>query len=410
MRVLLITKNFPPRSCGVGDYSFCLSQELAAAGHFVTVLTEPAGETRHLAIGLCELPLRGWRDVGPAVEAIAVWAPDRVQLEYSAYAWGRWGLAWWVNAMLFRLRRRGIPVLVTLHELAISMRQHPLHLPVALAQWLHIALLISAAESVAVNMRSRADLLARLFPWWRRKIGYCPNSSTIPMVPLSPAERDAFRRARGVRPEETVVAAFGMFHRAKNYDGLMDAIVLLRRSMPVSLWMLGDAAAASPEYVARLKGAAQEAGIADFVWWPGRLEAVEVSRALQAADVFVLPQPDGHLTRSSAFMAAAAHGLPVVAVRQPGGLDQVEFTHCEHVWLAERSTAEELAAGIRTLAIDRAAAVRMGCNLRELYRARFDWRVTAAVEQRGAAHADPVEASAEPGTVATATTAGGAKS
>jgi len=378
MRVLLITKNFSPVSCGVGDYASRLADELAAAGHGVTVLTEPADEPRRLSFGLREQSLRGWRDVRPALDAIVAAAPDHVQLEYSGYAWGRWGFAWWLNALLFRLRRRGISVHVGLHELAISMRQHPIQTPVALAQWLHIALILGAAKSAAVNMRSRASLLERLFPWWREKIRYRPNASNIPVIPFAEAERAVLRSARGVDPGELVVATFGLFHPAKNYEALIRAVALLRRSQLVRLWMLGNFAKASSEYIARLKDTAQAAGIQDAVWWSGRLEAAQVSRALQAADVFVLPQPDGHLTRSGAFMAAAAHGLPVVAVRQPAGRDQAEFTHAEHLWLASRSTADELAASIRRLAGDPTVAARIGRNLYELYAARFDWPIAAA--------------------------------
>ena len=378
MGILLLTKNFPPVSCGVGDYTSRLAEELVARGDSVTVLTEPADDPRHLSFALQEVPLRGWRDLRPVREAIVASSSDRVQLEYSAYAWNRWGAAWWVNALVFQLRRRGIPVHVGLHELAIRMREHPLQTPVALAQWLHIALIVAAATTVAVNMRSRVHLLERLFPWWSEKIRYRPNSTNIPVVPITEAERHALRRVHGVAPGEFVVAAFGLFHPAKNYEGLIEAVALLRRSMPVRLWMLGNIAAASPAYIARLKNAAHAAGIAPAVWWSGRLEAPEVSRLLQAADVFVLPQADGHLTRSGAFMAAASHGLPVVAVRQPGGRDQAEFSHGVNVWLADHSTAEEFAAAVRALAGDRAAAARMGRNLRDLYARRFDWRITAA--------------------------------
>jgi glycosyltransferase involved in cell wall biosynthesis len=377
MRVLLLTKNFPPRSCGVGDYACRLGEELTAAGENVTVLTEPADAPRRMALGLREVPMRGRRDLRPVLSEVAEAEPERVQLEYSAFAWSRWGAAWWVNSLLFRLRRRGIPVHVGLHELAVSMRLHPLQTPLALAQWLHVAGILAAAKTVAVNMRSRAALLERLFPWWREKILYRPNSSTIPLVRFGEAERGAFRRERGVSSGEFVVATFGLFHPAKNYEGLIEAAALLRRSRPVQLWMLGNVAAASPDYVARLKTVAREAGIEKHIWWPGRLDADDVSRALQAADVFVLPQADGHLTRSSAFMAAAAHGLPVVAVRQPGGRDQQEFTHGENVWLVERSAPREIAGALAALLEEPAAAAVLGGNLRRLYEAQFDWPRTA---------------------------------
>lgn len=410
MHILLISRNFPPRTCGVGDYTSCLAEQLVAAGERVTVLTEPSDRPRRVAFGLRELPLGGWRDIRAAAEEVASFGADRVQLEYSAYGWSRWGAAWRVNALLFRLRRRGIPVHVGLHELAVSMRKHPLQTPFVLAQWTHLALLVAAAEAVSVNMRSRLALLGRLFPWWREKFRYRPNSSNIPVVPLAPGGREAFRRERGVAPGERVIATFGLFHPAKNYEGLIAAIATLRRVQPVRLWMLGNLAAASSDYIARLKQAARNSGIESAMWWPGELPAAGVSKALQSADVFVLPQDDGHLTRSGAFMAAAAHGLPVVAVRQPGGRDQAEFSHGKNVWLVERSSAEEIAAAILALMADPSGAALSGESLRRLYETHFAWHVTVAAERNRGKAAPSADESSEPGTVATATTVGGAKS
>ncbi len=356
-----------------------MAEALVAAGDEVVILTEPAEGRPASALPVREHSLRGWRDLKPVLREVAAAAPDRVQLEYSGYAWGRWGVAWWLNALLFALRRRKIPVHIGLHETAIRMRQHPLQIPVALAQWAHIGLMLAAAETVELNMRSRVELLGRAFPWWRTKLRYRPNSSTISVVATHEADRVALWRERGVANGEAVVATFGMFHTAKHYQALIGAVARLAGKRKVKLWMLGDVAMAAPEYLARLKALAGERGIEQQVWWAGRLEAADVSRALQAADVFVLPQSDGHLTRSSAFMAAAAHGLPLVAVRNPAGRDQAEFTHGENVWLVERSAPEEIAAALAALLAAPAAAARMGAALRRLYEERFGWSSSLGV-------------------------------
>jgi glycosyltransferase involved in cell wall biosynthesis len=387
VRTLILTRNFPPRSCGVGDYACRMAEALAAAGNHVVVLTEPTEKPRQAGIDLREHPLRGWRDLNPVLREIVAAAPDRVQLEYSGYAWGRWGVAWWLNALLFELRRRKIPVHIGLHETAIRMRQHPGQIPVALAQWVHIGLMLAAVPrgGIELNMPSRVKLLGRVFPWWRAKLRYRPNSSTIPVVAMSEVEQEALRRERGATNGEAVVATFGMFHTAKHYEALIGAVARLARTRKVQLWMLGDMAMAAPEYLERLKRMAREGAIEEKVWWPGRMEAAEVSRALQAADVFVLPQPDGHLTRSSAFMAAAAHGLPVVAVRNPEGRDQEEFAHGENVWLVERSAPEEITAALAALLADPVTAGRMGGALGRLYGERFGWNSSLGVGRSGAA-------------------------
>jgi len=114
------------------------------------------------------------------------------------------------------------------------------------------------------------------------------------------------------------------------------------------------------------------------VWWSGHLAADELSGYLQAVDIFVLPQPDGHLTRSSAFMAAAAHGLAVIAVRNEE--NQKDFAHGENVWLVDASRAELFALAFRQLADDAALRARLGENLRALYARKFAWEAAAAAQ------------------------------
>jgi len=146
----------------------------------------------------------------------------------------------------------------------------------------------------------------------------------------------------------------------------------VRRSCPVRLWLLGDSRAAAPAYVEKLRERARSLGI-DDVFWSGRLDSADVSAHLQACDVFVLPQADGHLTRSSAFMAAAAHGLPVIAVRNPG--NQQEFTHGRDVWLAEKSSSSAFSEALGGLLVDPQLRFKLGGNLRKLYEEKFDWAV-----------------------------------
>jgi glycosyltransferase involved in cell wall biosynthesis len=378
MRILILTRNFPPRSCGVGDYAQRMGETLAAAGNQAVVLTEPAGPSRPASVSIVEHALSGRRDLRGVLAAILEQKPERVQLEYAGYAWGRWGVAWWVNALLFALRRRKIPVHIGLHEAAIRMRENAWQIPVALAQWVHVGLLLAAADSVEVNMLTRVAELGRVFPWWRARLRYRPNSSTIPVVSATAGARAAFRRQHGAGETDAVVATFGMFHSTKNYAALIEAVARVRATRRVKLWMIGDSGMAASGYLAGLREKIGELGIEESVWWSGRLDAGEVSLALQAADVFVLPQADGHLTRSSALMAAAAHGLPVVAVRNPA--DQIEFTHGKDVWLVERSVPEEIAAGVHALLGDPGRASEMGQALRRLYQARFAWQVTLGAQ------------------------------
>ncbi len=379
MKILLITPRFPPECCGVGDFTWRLAEALQQAGREICVLTRPAGGARPPGIRVIEHSLDGWRDLLSARSASRSVGPDVVQLEYSSYGWGRWGFAFWVNALALLLRLDGLRMVLALHETGINFRQHPRRAGVAVIQRVHLALLMWTASEVLVNLPHRLRILRRWLPGQAHKLRYRPNASNIPVAPLPPGGREALRARRGALQGEIVVAVFGNFASAKNYEAVIEAVKTLRLGQRLKLWLLGEWAGAQPAYIAGLQAAALE--LNGDVFWSGRLPAGEISAHLSAADIFVLPQNDGHLTRSGAFMAAAAHGLPVIAVRNEE--NQAGFTHGKNVWIVAQSRAEEFAAAIQHLTSHSGERERLGRNLRALYQEQYDWPRVAALSGTG---------------------------
>jgi glycosyltransferase involved in cell wall biosynthesis len=383
-RVALLTRRFPPECCGVGDYTARLAESWQRQGHEVTVFVaspeksesqKSEGSSPEAGIRVVRIKLDGWRDVQAAARAIAAAKPEQVQIEYSNYGWSRWGFAFHVDALVRALRKSGLPVTVALHEFPLEFLQHPLHAGISVVQRLHFARLVQGANEVLTNTQERVRILRRWFPWQRERVHFRPNSSHIP-VEAGNAERTANLRAERAPGAALVVATFGMFHPGKRYEAVIEAVGMARSELRPAVWLLGDARQAQVAYLEKLRQQVRASHLEGAVWWSGHLAPGELSAYLQAVDIFMLPQPDGHLTRSSAFMAAAAHGLAVIAVRNDE--NQKDFAHGENVWLVDASRAEYFAQAIRQLARDAALRARLGSSLRSLYEKRFSWAVAAA--------------------------------
>ncbi len=388
MKLALITRRYSPECCGVGDYTARLAESWARQGHEVTVFVaspekcesqksevrnQKELEARKFHVERIRLDAR--RDVRQAAEAICKAFPEQVQIEYSNYGWSRWGFAFHVDALVRTLRKNGLPVTVALHEFPLEFLQHPLHAGISVVQRLHFARLVLGANEVLTNTEERVRILRRWFPWRRERIQFRPNSSHIP-VAASGAERRAALRAERAARAQVVMATFGMFHPAKRYEAVIEAAGKARSELRPAVWLLGDERQAQTAYLEKLRQRVRTSQLDGAVWWSGHLAPSELSAYLQAVDIFVLPQPDGHLTRSSAFMAAAAHGLAVIAVRNDE--NQKDFAHGENVWLVDASRAELFAQAFRQLADDAALRARLGKNLRALYDRKFAWEVAAA--------------------------------
>ncbi len=398
MRVALVTRRFPPECCGVGDYTARLAESWARQGHEVTVFVasqrnqkaeirnQKESEAKEFHVE--RIRLEGRRDVHAAAQAIADAKPERVQIEYSNYGWSRWGFAFHVDALVRALRKNGLPVSVALHEFPLEFAHAPLHAGISLVQRVHFALLVLGADKVLTNTQERVRILRRWFPWRRKAIHYRPNSSHIPVTANSAEGRSALRAERAPGAE-LVVATFGMFHPAKHYEDAIKGVARTRDRLRVALWLLGDEREAQAKYLEKLRARIRANQLEKAVWWSSHQEPSKLSACLQAVDIFVLPQPDGHLTRSSAFMAAASHGLAVIAVRNVE--NQTEFEHGENVWLVEASRAELFAQAIRHLAGDTALRTRLGRNLQALYKQKFAWEVAGRMQSEVASVEWPLD-------------------
>lgn len=286
----MVCPSYPPQdvTCGVGDYTRCLAEALAAQGEQVTVVAAAAWRG----------PARAGVAVLPILDGPAPWwrvlSADVVNLQYAPD--------------LYRGRRRAlratlaVPTVVTLHTLLDGTAASR-----AAALWL----LVSARHVVAAN-EEVTGMVRRRLPWLRRRLTEIPIGSNIAVAPAGDAR--ATRAALGVPAGAPLLAHFGLVYPGKGMETLLEALAALRRTEPEArLVVIGDTRETDAAYRAGLEAHAARLGVAAAVTWTGRRPDDEVSRILAAADVFVAPFDAGASVRRGSLMAGLAHGRPVVS-------------------------------------------------------------------------------------------------
>lgn len=147
----------------------------------------------------------------------------------------------------------------------------------------------------------------------------------------------------GVVPEamigtEPVILSIGRLRPQKNFEGLIDAVAMARRTRTVRLVVLG---AGSEEYRTALIARAAAHGIADHVLFAGTHD--NVYPWLRAARVFAL---SSHWEGSSiALLEAMAAGTPIVASRTAGDAADV-LDHGRHGLIAHAGDPAAFAAAL----------------------------------------------------------------
>lgn len=303
---------------------------------------------------------------------LASWADDRPDVVHAHF---------WMSglAALRAGRAAGVPVAQTFHALGLVKRRHQ--------------------GSADTSPETRTAHEARIMREADRLIATCSDEvfellhggaqrQRVSVVPCG-VDTDRFRpdgpRApRGRRPR---LLAVGRLVPRKGVD---DAIRALARLRDAELVVAGGPPAhrrdTDPE-VARLRGVAVAAGVADRVVFRGAVSRDEMPALMRSADVVVCApwyEPFGIVP-----LEAMACGVPVVGSRVGGLLDTVVH-EVTGLHVAPRHP-EGLAAAVASLLADRGRRAAMGAAGVRRARRHYSWsRVAAATVDAYARMLTPV--------------------
>jgi glycosyltransferase involved in cell wall biosynthesis len=167
-----------------------------------------------------------------------------------------------------------------------------------------------------------------------------------------------FREKRGIPPGAPLVTFLGRLHPMKRLDLLVEAVAVVRGSLPDALL----AVAGRPDGV---DPRSLEGG--PGVRWIGELEENEKWQLLAESSVLVLCSDSESFGMS--VVEALSMGVPVVATRTCPW-EELETVGCGF-WVAQEPQA--IAAGIRRILSDCELASRMSANGRALVATRYRW-------------------------------------
>lgn len=393
MRIVLISGEFPPLQGGVGDFTNELGKALAELGHEVHVITsasnntQPCPErsrrnaTRNTIIVHRSVHGWGWASWRRIIQLLSEIRPDIINIQYQTAAYGMHPS---INFLPLHLRMSSHPFiryahpLTTFHDLKV-----PYLFPKAgpLRWWVNLALARWSDAAIVTNAEDFARLSTYSFI---RSLSLIPIGSNISPEPPAGYDREAWRVNRGLKPDDLLLSYFGFLNESKGAETLVRALgrLVQRRydaqsatntstglstslQSPISniqLMMVGGKVGSSdPTNVAYLKkivGLIEELGLTDRVLWTGYTSQPEVSANLLASDICVLPYRDGASFRRGSFMAALAHGLPIVSTWPR--VDVPELRHGENILLVPPDAPVALAEAVARLAEDARLRRRLG--------------------------------------------------
>jgi glycosyltransferase involved in cell wall biosynthesis len=367
-----VSGEYPPLQGGVGDFTHQLGQALHKLGAEVHVVTSAACADHGTVLAVHPLIGRwGWGCWSILAGLAGRLRPQVVNIQYQAAAYGMH------PAINFLPQRLPVPVVTTFHDLKV-----PYLFPKAgpLRGWVVRSLARASAAIITTNPEDTAAAAAYVPEPRLREI---PIGSNIEPTPPPGYDRAAWRARWGAGPDTLLLCYFGFLNESKGGETLVRILAeLVSRQTgdiePRLLMVGGQVGSSDPTnaaYLQRVKARIDELGLADHVQWTGYLPDAEVSASLLAADLCVLPYRDGASYRRGSFMAALAHGLPIVTIHP-----RVPLPHLvdgQNVILVPPDDAQAAADVVMRLWSTPALRGALGVGARRLAR-RFAWDQIAA--------------------------------
>lgn len=368
----LISCEYPPQIGGVGSYVATLAPALAATGQRVHVWCPPADGERPVAAGVTvhgemgQFSRADLRRLDGLLDACP--GPRQLFVQWVPHGYGyrsmNLGFCQWVAARA----QKGDVVDLMVHEPFLAFAGSWRQRGAAAVHRVMTRVMLGAATRVWVSTPAWKAMLEPFAP--KRPLGFEWLPIPSPVAPVRDPAGVERLRARYLAPGTgRLVGHLGMYSRltADSVHRIMAA--MLASDPRLSALIIGTGSAdlrrevlqGSPILKSRIHSAEN-------------LSAEDLSRHLQACDVFVQPYPEGLTSRRTSTMGPLAHGRAVVSYSGPA---------TEAVWAASGGvalvpagdTAAMTREALRLLTDLRARESVAACGV-ELYEGQFDVRHT----------------------------------
>jgi glycosyltransferase involved in cell wall biosynthesis len=290
---------YPPRRCGIATFT----NDLAATTHGREIaVLHPTGQATSYPR---EVHHRIRKDERADYVTTAQSLNRCVDVVSVQHEYGIWGGDDGEHVLDF-VRALRVPSVVTLHTV---LRDPSPHQRAVLTE------LVGIAQASVVMSRSAANLLTQNYDIDTGRVSVIPHG--VPNVPL--VESASVKAGLGVAGRD-VILSFGLLGPGKGYELAIDALPAVAAAHPEVLYVI--VGATHPELI-RTEGEAyrqklvdeiQQLGMERHVRFVDRfVSRVELTKWLEAADVFVTPYPNMDQIVSGTMSYAMGAGRAIVS-------------------------------------------------------------------------------------------------
>lgn len=359
MKILIISKRFPPSIDGVGDHSAQIYRRLLKEGHSVKIITSSAPRERDPDIHYSRLS--NMSDVFRLASLTRRLKPDRVLFQYVGYSFNRIGAPFWLYFYFLFLKLNRTPLTVIVHETYIRKDHRAKLLIYRYLQKNCLKVLLTLTENLVTNTKLYELQLKSL----------CKKTILLNLTP-SNFEEVLYNDRLVTIQKNTLIISFG----ARDPKYILQIFqALYNTNNNVSLRFCGKYHERDCTIINKF---VCENHLKEHIEVTGELDHRSILEHLAAGDCFLLPESvvnmhEGGLSSKSGSTATAFMlGKPVIST-SGDFTDPLIFKSMNNFISIPHDDYREASKILQSILLDRRKLYSIGENGRELYYKYLSW-------------------------------------
>jgi glycosyltransferase involved in cell wall biosynthesis len=294
MKILLITNEYPPDVCGIGDYTKNLCENLLDLEHEICIITKSKVLNQHNS-NLALNTISNWSisDFGTIKKIIKKHNPDIIHIQFPNIK----SIGYYLLPMLLKLSGVGKKTIITIHE-------HTYKTIVGKLANI-VAVLFSTAIIITENGYKKT------FKWFNKNIFTLPVLSNIPKSTLNADEQIKLREKLGIQNKK-LVSYFGFIVDHKGVDLLFEVC----NPQEHFILLIGDIKRFYSHYSQKIEASINSEKWKNASLLTGFVPEQEVANLLYASDVCLFPFKNGAGERNASLNAAILQGTFTITTHQ----------------------------------------------------------------------------------------------
>lgn len=368
-KVLIITRNFPPTICGIGDHSKELMENLQAWGTKAYVLTcENTGAESLLRTQVWEervfltkgrFQTRLLHDIKLICRKYSI---RTILWQYSPNSFSRLGLPFFLLPLMTIFRVKGFNQIVYFHEASLRSRGY------GTKQFLQALLQQFISRSIAFIAHRNVTSI----PFYQQYLW--PSTATV--IPVGANIKQVYRNTSFIT--QTLDTNPTLFCFANRVNAiLIEAIANIDR--PIKIIFAGKTSKVHNQCI---KNWLEAFGISDNASVYGILSPEKIADLMQTADIYMQPEPlykktqGGVSAKNGTIIAAMSMAKPIISTC--GDMTDLRiFKNGENILFVNYNSVEEYSYIIKELIFDSEKKREIGLAAKATYEKYFAWPVIA---------------------------------